>query len=335
MITQNKTHPLDIALQHSIRGEGKVAEQILRSLPQDDPRVLFNLGWYDLQHGKFEQGMQGMSVGRWLNVFGSPPLGAGTPIWNGDELTNKTIVFHSEGGFGDQIINIRFAKNFRDMGAKVIASCSPQLFPIFRELPYIDHCVHSEYAKGVDHDYWVPGMSAAQVLNLSYETLPNTAYIPKFTARKLSDKFNVGIRWAGNPHFEHEQNRKFDPTPLVNLKSIKGVQLYSFQRDADVVDLPSEIIDLQHELKTWKDTAEYISGLDLLITSCTSVAHLSAAMGIPTWIIVPILPYYLWAMPGNKSPWYESVTLYRQEKFGNWNAPLRKIQKDLKKLVNG
>lgn len=328
-----KKHPLDIALQHSIKGEREVAEKILRSLPQDDPRVLFNLGWYDLQHGEFEKGMAGMAVGRWLNVFGSPPLGAGTPIWKGEDLTNKAILFHSEGGFGDQIINIRFAQHFKELGAKVITSCSPQLFPIFRELPYVDHCVHSEYAKGVDHDYWVPAMSAAQVLKLSYQTLSGKAYIPKFISRKLSEKFNVGIRWAGNPQFEHEQHRKFDPASLLNLHNIDGVQLYSFQRDADTIELPDNIIDLQNELKTWKDTAEYISGLDLMITSCTSVAHLSAAMGIPTWIIVPTLPYYLWALPGNKSPWYDCVTLFRQEQYGNWDIPLKNIEVELRKKL--
>ena len=82
-------------------------------------------------------------------------------------------------------------------------------------------------------------------------------------------------------------------------------------------------------MKTWRDTAEIISGLDLIITSCTSVAHLSAAMGKPTWIIVPALSYYMWVLPGNKSPWYDSVTLYRQTEYNNWNAPFEQLKKDL------
>ena len=54
------------------------------------------------------------------------------------------------------------------------------------------------------------------------------------------------------------------------------------------------------------------------------------AMGIETWIVVPILPYYLWALPGDKTPHYDSVTLYRQEKYGCWEAPFKKIKQDLK-----
>jgi hypothetical protein len=70
-----------------------------------------------------------------------------------------------------------------------------------------------------------------------------------------------------------------------------------------------------------------IEGLDKVITSCTSVAHLSAAMGKETWIISPVLPYYLWADGKDTSIWYRNVRLFRQEKFGNWDTPLAKVTK--------
>jgi hypothetical protein len=69
--------------------------------------------------------------------------------------------------------------------------------------------------------------------------------------------------------------------------------------------------------------------MDLVITSCTSVAHMSAALGVETWVVVPILPYYMWSVPGEKSAWYDSVTLFRQEKYGDWTAPFAKISKRL------
>jgi hypothetical protein len=83
------------------------------------------------------------------------------------------------------------------------------------------------------------------------------------------------------------------------------------------------------DLSTWLATRKQISKCELVITSCTSIAHLAAAMGIETWIIVPILPYYLWALPGNTSPYYDSVTLFRQEKYGDWSAPFEKIKENL------
>ena len=92
--------------------------------------------------------------------------------------------------------------------------------------------------------------------------------------------------------------------------------------------------DLRDRMKTWEDSASIIQGLDLVITSCTSIAHLSAALGKETWVIVPVLPYYTWAIPGETSGWYNSVRLFRQEKYGAWDAPLQKIEAALLQKIN-
>jgi hypothetical protein len=74
--------------------------------------------------------------------------------------------------------------------------------------------------------------------------------------------------------------------------------------------------------------------LDLVISSCTSIAHLSAAMGKETWVVVPAMPYYPWARPGRKSDWYPSVTLFRQKCFGEWIPPFVEIKECLTRKVN-
>ena len=45
------------------------------------------------------------------------------------------------------------------------------------------------------------------------------------------------------------------------------------------------------------------------------------------------MPYYLWALPGDKTPWYYSVTLYRQENFGDWTKPFDGIKNDLAEIA--
>jgi hypothetical protein len=175
-------------------------------------------------------------------------------------------------------------------------------------------------------------MSAAGVLGHEYATLSGKAYLTANPAPlQATKKLKVGIRWSGNPQFEHEQHRRFDPQPLIDLHKIPGVELYSFQRDGDLRDVPFE--DLAPKLKNWEDTAAYLKAMDIVITSCTSVAHMSAALGVETWVITPILPYYLWAVPGNKSAWYNSVTLFRQEKYGDWSAPLDAVKQALEQRV--
>jgi hypothetical protein len=225
-------------------------------------------------------------------------------------------------------MNFRFAKDFQDKGARVVVSCDSHLKPIFSRHGFA--CLDSEWVLHLHYDYWVPAMSAAHILGYDTDNFPSKPYMTA-EPRKLYSKegtLKVGIRWAGNPEFEHEQHRKFDPQPLIDLHNLQGVTLYSLQRDEDLVDgLP--FADLRDQMKTWEDTASIIAGLDLVITSCTSIAHLAGALGKETWIIVPILPYYAWAVPSEKSVWYDSVRLFRQEKYGNWDAPLAAVRQAL------
>lgn len=316
------THPLDLALSAAINGHPSISEDILRAQPQDDARVVFNLGWHEMRHGRLASGLQMMDAGRFLNCFGLPRIPG--PIWHGESLEGKTLLFRCEGGYGDQILNFRFARDFAERGARVVISCAPTLKPLLARHGYV--CADNESVSGLHYDYWVPAMSAAHILGYDQDTMSGKPYLtaePR-TLYAKSSTLRVGLRWAGSPEFEHQQHRLFNPELLFNLHNLPGISLYSLQRDDNLVDgLP--FADLRDHLKSWEDTASIIAGLDLVITSCTSVAHLSAALGVETWVIVPILPYYVWAVPGDKSVWYDSVRIFRQTTYGDWSAPLAAV----------
>ena len=111
--------------------------------------------------------------------------------------------------------------------------------------------------------------------------------------------------------------------------AVRGYDCVSLQRDKDAELRPMWMP--QANVDDWQATRKSISQCELVITSCTSVAHLASAMGINTWVVIPVLPYYVWALPGNKSPYYDSVTLYRQEKYGDWSHPFINIKEELSK----
>lgn len=325
------THPLDIAVTAAVNGHPDISEDILRSYPeQDDARVVFNLGWHETRHGNLKKGMQMMDAGRYIDCFGLPRIPG--ELWKDQDLTNKTLLFRLEGGIGDQMVHFRFAKDFEAKGARVIVSCIPDMKPFFSRHGFI--CVDNEHVAGVHYDYWVPAMSAAHVLGYDQDTLPGTPYLtaePKNLYSKPGT-LKVGIRWSGNPKFEHEQHRRFDPQPLIDLHKLDGLTLYSLQRDENLIDgLP--FADMRDQMKTWEDTASILAGLDLVISSCTSVAHCAAALGKETWVIVPTLPYYLWSVPGETSVWYDSVRIFRQVEYGNWDAPLNEVTKALQERL--
>ena len=325
----NKTtiHPLDMSVTASVNGNPELGEEILRNQPQDDMRVLFNLGWHEMRHGNMMKAFEHFNYGRYINVFGLPPLSG--KIWKDEPLQNKTLLFRCEGGYGDQILNFRFAKRFEEMGARVLVSCAPELKELFSRHGFI--CIDNEVTMRCHYDYWIPAMSASYILGMDYYDLDGKQFLfPKEKRNLFSKKgtLKVGIRWSGSPDFEDEQHRRFDPELMINLHDVPNTTFYSLQRDENFIDgLP--FADMREQMKTWDDTASIIADCDVIITSCTSIAHLSAAMGVPTWIVTPILPYYTWAVPGDTSRWYESVRLFRQEKYGEWEVTFSKIREEL------
>jgi len=320
-------HPLDVALDLAIEGEPDASEMVLRSLSMDDPRVAFNLGWHELRHGNLLRGMDLMSAGRVLNVFGSPPLNTPAPIFRGP---NPIILLRSEGGLGDQICNARFARELSAHG-RVVLTAHPALVDLFRTIEGVSDVVPDTVDELPAHDYWVPAMSAAYVLKLEYADLSGAPYL-KATPRDLPGNFKIGLRWSGNPQFEHEQHRRFDPDLMIRLTEIPGATYYSFQRDNDLRVGP--FTDLRDAMTDWTATAEYLAAMDLLITSDTSVAHCAAALGVKTWLVIPALPYYTWAKPGSITPWYHSVKLYRQNKYGDWGSVFDRVTNDLRAEIH-
>ncbi len=338
-----RMHPLDQQLQANIQGDfetgWRLSEMMWKTDSQDD-RVAFNRGWHVLGHGDLQGGMELIDRGRNISVFGSKDLGSSQPKLDGKrhDIAGKTVLMRGEGGLGDEIINVRFANDFAERGAKVVVSASAQLAPLFARMPGVSGVVQHGVELGVFHDYWVPGMSAVRETGHTYQTLPGKPYLGptkehstlwRSIMKTPSGDLKVGIRWSGNPQFEHQQHRRFSPDDLIGLRTIPGVKVFSFQRDTDLRPLPREVVDLQLFLGTWEDTAAALNECDLVITSCTSVAHLAAALGKETWIILPILPYYTWAVPGERSPWYESVRLFRQTTYGDWSEPLRRVREAL------
>jgi hypothetical protein len=52
-------------------------------------------------------------------------------------------------------------------------------------------------------------------------------------------------------------------------------------------------------------------------------------MGVETWVVTPIMSYFLYAQEGETCPYYDTMKLFRQEVFGNWEAPFARIKERL------
>jgi len=66
--------------------------------------------------------------------------------------------------------------------------------------------------------------------------------------------------------------------------------------------------------------AALVAGLDLVVTTSSTTAHLAAALGVPTWVLVPrgAGRHWYWAGTGEAVPWYPSARVFRQHGNGSF-----------------
>ena len=318
---------IDFSLEAGLRGDFNKGWEVLNKAFEerpDDVRVKFNLGWYEMWRGNLLKGSRLLDQGRNDNVFGGSSVATDKPLWNGEK--NCTVLLELEGGLGDRFHCIRYAKEIASCGNKVVVGGDMNIAPILIDVDGVSAITQHEGSNLMHFDYWVPAMSAGMALKQEWTDVTGTPYIK----RTAESENKIGVRWSGNPMFEHQQHRVFDAELMFDL--VKDSDCISLQKDdddnADGLVLAPDWME-KPTLETWQDTQRAISRCDLVITSCTGVAHLAGAMGVETWIVVPILPYYLWSLPGNKTPHYDSVTLFRQEAYGCWKAPFKKLKKQL------
>jgi len=205
-------------------------------------------------------------------------------------------------------------------------ACSGQLASLFVNVEGVSSVIQHEAVFGIYHDFWVAGMSAIVPLGFELEDISGAPYIAKPVTIKGRKK-RIGLRWQGSTQFEHEHHKAFPYQLMFDAVKSDEYEFISLQRDAGVEATPMWV--KQVHLDSWEDTRAAVASCDLVISSCTSVSHLAAAMGIETWVVTPIMPYFLYALEGEATPYYDSMTLIRQEIFGEWEAPFALIKERL------
>lgn len=322
-----QVQPLDLMLQAGLRGDFAEGWRISITIDPADDRAAFNRGWYLLHQGKVQEGYRLLDRGRLAGVFGNKRPDAPSEPWDGEQ--QGIVLLYLEGGLGDQIHQVRYAGHIAARGCRVVVACSGSLCGILSGVQGVSAVVQHGAEYGVFHHFFVQGMSAVVPLGLELDTLGGTPYLPRPSVLR-GRKYRIGLRWSGNPRFEHEQHRVFPPQLLFNAVQDTDAEFISLQRDEGTEHCPPWV--RQVPLGTWEATQMAVASCDLVITSCTSVSHLAAGMGVETWLVTPILPYFLYALPGERTPYYDTMTVFRQEEFGDWRAPFAEIARRLPKL---
>jgi len=266
-------------------------------------------------------------------------------MWLGDEsIEGRTILIAADEGLGDTIHFARYVPMLAARGARVLLAVQDPLHRLMSDLGGASVCVPmSAMSTLPDFDLHCPTSSLPLAFNTRLETIPSGQYLPGPPESRIQawearlgprTRLRVGLVWSGDPSHVNDETRSI---PLRTLSRILDVDasFVSLQKaprphDAAVLRERRDIIDLTADLTDFTETAALIACLDLVITVDTSVAHLAAALGCPTWILLPWTPDYRWLLDRTDSPWYPSVRLFRQTDTREYESVLDRVRDELR-----
>ncbi|HSZ58163.1 MAG TPA: tetratricopeptide repeat-containing glycosyltransferase family protein [Tepidisphaeraceae bacterium] len=305
----------------------------------------WNLAFVLLAQGNLGEGLPAFEAR--LRVKNFPNRRIQGPMWDGSDLHGRRILLHTEQGVGDTFNFIRYAPLVAARGGRVFVLCSPD---VHRLMSVQELSVEQWIADGQprpEFDTHCPLMSLPKVFGTTMETIPagvpymaaDPKWVEPWRKRLAQDSavLKVGLVWAGNMHPIHNRKRTMALATLLPLGALPRVSFYSLQKGAAALEAKTppagmRLIDWSDELNDFADTAALIAALDLIITVDTSVAHLAAAMGKPTWVLLPFVADWRWFMDREDSPWYPTMRLFRQTALGDWRGPVARVAEELGRM---
>ncbi len=261
------------------------------------------------------------------------------PRWDGRRV--KKLFIAAEQGLGDTLQFARYVKAATAYVDEIVFCVQEELVRLFNA--YFDCtavdviCMPAEIPQ--DSGAYIPLMSLptllADINNGKDEYILGfrSDYLNQGKRELSSGRRRIGIVWAGSPDQDVDSQRSATPEDFLRLYDVPGIDLIAIQKGKTKYAAESAgplILDGSEELQGMLDTAELITTFDAVVTVCTSVAHLALAMGVETHIVLPRHgQHWVWGHKNN-CLWYPWAHMYRQERMGDWSAPMVAVAEALK-----
>lgn len=339
------------ALEHSLtlRSERPTPEDSVSRLNLADTH--YNLAVAKLLLGELGEGFKHYEARLLTSENQTPNFGLSQDYkWQpGESIEGKTVLLHGEQGLGDTIQSLRFLPQVFERGAKEVLFITHAAMRSIVRMPGVrvmqpgeKIAVRKVEWKGAEppaawFDCWAATMSLPYLLGVRTEADIPPPWQPttdRIDCRTGEPGLHVGVCWSGNWRHKNDAHRSI---PLETFAEI-------FEAPCHFVSLQQEVRQMDEEpfrtarerglrevkLETFEHTAALIRNLDLVVTVDTAVAHLAGSIGVPTFVLVPRYSTdWRWQLERTDSPWYPSMTLFRQNKIGEWRPTLLRVFKRL------
>ena len=264
-------------------------------------------------------------------------------LWQGEDISDKTLYTYYEAGFGDMIMFARYLTLLQKRCKKIILKPQKALSQLFRDnFPQIEVMDLFYEESDFNFDFHIPFLSIPYVLGLKNEDIfiGHKKYLsanPEKTAYFKEKFFNnnklkIAIKWQGNTYYETDRVINVEAfAPLFEIKNAKVYSAQTFEGSEEFEKLASkyDITDLSGSFKDFSYTAGALENVDLVICSDTSLAHLAGAMGKPCIVLLPYNYNWRWHTDLIHCDWYDSVKLFRLGETETWDELMIRIIKNL------
>ncbi|WP_154222325.1 TIGR03032 family protein [Marinicella rhabdoformis] len=270
------------------------------------------------------------------------PFKCDKPQWQGEDISDKILLVHSEQGNGDHIMFWRFLTELSKRCKELIYFGPENLAPLVAEIPGVSQSRIPGALSSDLFDVFVPLMSVPRYLGVTidnipapekYVTVPPQVVVSQLKAKNSTGK-KIGLSWTGAFTHANNESRSIPLAELLSVTRNSDHTFYSLQMPikADERELlkQHDVLDLEPELPGYARTAALIEQLDLVITVDTAIAHLAAALGKPTYVLLCDHADWRWHTDTELSPWYPSVKLFRKKSGQNWQSILDVVDASFK-----
>lgn len=353
-------HKLALCVKEQARFDE--AEALLRrvlELSPNNAHACFDLSELEIRGGRYADGWQHydarIAFGDDLNDA-HRALGEISAYWQGESLTGETLVVYGEQGHGDCLWAVRFlpllAERVRREGGRVIFGHDGPLRHLFERMLPPD--VALETSLETHPDFHCGLMSLPLRLGINDAAGWGTPYLSADPARAglwrarveemagnagSAGDAKVGLVWNGNPQHVRDVRRSVPVEQLESLLSVPGVTYFALSpgRSATVEQWRAQgisIVDPTAQFEAgFDDVAGLLANLDLVVTIDSGPAHLAGALGVPTCLMIDHVSAWFWGDETQRTPWYDSVELFRQPSIGAWAPVLADVRERLETLA--
>lgn len=303
--------------------------------------VRYNRSLISLARGDFENGWREFEARRECSLrhVWRVPRDFKQPLWLGEEsIAGKRLLLYGEGGLGDTLQFCRYAA-LAAAQATVLLEVQPPLLRILDRLAGVTELIAAGTSLPA-FDYQCPLMSLPLAFKTTLGTIPAGQYLYSDPVRVECwrallgprSRPRVGIVWSGSANKTvHHRSVPLSEWIKYLPRDFEYFSLQTELRAADrrTLQSSSRVVSFDGSSLDFPNTAALIDCMDVVVSIDTSLAHLSGALGRPTWLLLPVAAEWRWLLEREDSPWYPSMKLYRQRSRDNWSEVFARIAVDL------